>query len=72
MKQIIIDIHITRDEWMKIYRGETNIVYAKSRDGRSIQFPANILNKYTTHNGIAGSFVINVNDEGKFQSIIKL
>jgi len=72
MKQIIVDIFITKDEWMKIYRGETNLVHAKSRDGRSIQFPANILSKYTTHNGIEGSFVINFNDEGKFQSIIKL
>jgi len=72
MKQIIIDISITKDEWMKIYRGETNLVNATSRDGRSIQFPANILSKYTTHNGIKGSFVINFNDAGKFQSIIKL
>ena len=72
MKQIIIDICITRDEWMKIYRGETNLVNATSRDGRSIQFPANILSKYTTHNGVEGSFVINFNDAGKFQSIIKL
>mgnify|MGYP000321340096 CR=1 FL=1 len=72
MKQIIVDLFITRDEWMKIYRGETNLVYAKSRDGRSIQFPANILSKYTTHNGIEGSFAIAFNETGKFQSIIKL
>ena len=72
MKHIIVDLFITKDEWMKIYRGETNIVYAKSRDGRSIQFPANILSKYTTHNGIEGSFVISFNDNGKFQSINKL
>ncbi|MFT5716549.1 MAG: hypothetical protein ACI9T7_000726 [Oleiphilaceae bacterium] len=72
MKKIIIDILITRDEWMKIYRGETNLVYARSRDGRSIQFPASILSKYTTYNGIEGSFVINFTDAGKFQSITKL
>lgn len=72
MKQIIVDILITRDEWMKIYRGETNLVYAKGRDGRSIQFPANILSKYTTHSGVHGSFSISFNDDGKFQSIIKL
>jgi hypothetical protein len=72
MKQIIVDIRIDKDEWLKIYRGETNIVYAISRDGRSIQFPANILSKYTTHNGVEGSFAITFNDAGKFQSIIKL
>lgn len=72
MQQIIVDIRIDKEEWLKIYRGETNLVYAISRDGRSIQFPANILSKYTTHDGIEGSFVITFNDAGKFQSIIKL
>lgn len=72
MQQIIVDILISRDEWLRIYRGETNTVFAKSRDGRSLKFPANILTKYTTQNGINGSFVISFSDDGKFQSIIKL
>jgi Protein of unknown function (DUF2835) len=72
MQQIIVDLAIDKDEWLRIYKGQTNLVYAISRDGRSIQFPANILSKYTTHNGIEGSFVININEDGKFQSIIKL
>lgn len=72
MQTVTLDISISKDEWLKIYRGETNLVFAKSRDGRSIKFPANILSKYTTHNGVHGSFVISFNDAGKFQSIIKL
>jgi len=72
MQKIIVDISINKEEWLKIYRGECHLVHAKSRDGRSIQFPANILSKYTTHNGIQGSFVINFDDAGKFQSIVKL
>ena len=72
MQNIIVDIFISRDEWLRIYRGETNTVFATSRDGRSIKFPANILTKYTTQNGIDGSFVIQFDDNGKFQSITKL
>jgi len=72
MHQIIIDISINKDEWLKIYRGQTNLVNAISRDGRSIQFPANILSKFTTHSGVQGSFVINFSQDGKFQSIVKL
>lgn len=72
MQQIIVDVLISREEWLRIYRGETNAVLAKSRDGRSIKFPANILKKYTTQNGIDGSFAIQFDAEGKFQSIIKL
>ncbi len=72
MREIIVDLHIPKDEWLKIYRGQTNLVYARSRDGRSIQFPANILNGFTSHEGIYGSFVIRFSDEGKFQSITRL
>jgi Protein of unknown function (DUF2835) len=72
MKSIILDLSISADEWLKIYRGQTNLVSARSRDGRTIQFPANILSRYTTHFGIQGSFQINFNDDGKFQSIQQL
>jgi len=72
MEHIIVDLIIQKDEWLKIYQGKAKLVYATSRDGRSIKFPANILSKYTTHNGIEGSFVINFNEDGKFQSINKL
>lgn len=72
MQQIIVDLYICRDEWLKLYRGETHTVYATSRDGRSVKFPAGILSKYTTQNGVEGSFVIQFNDQGKFQSITRL
>jgi hypothetical protein len=72
MQQIIVDLFISREEWLRLYRGETNTVFAKSRDGRSIKFPASILTKYTTQNGVEGSFVIQFSDEGKFQSITRL
>jgi len=72
MQNIIVDISISSDEWLKIYRGQTNLVNARSRDGRSIQFPANILSRYTTHSGIQGSYQISFNDDGKFQSIQQL
>ena len=72
MQEIIIDLHIPKDEWLKIYRGQTQLVRARSRDGRSIQFTANILSKYTTHDGIVGSFVVRFDHAGKFQSIHQL
>jgi len=72
MNQIIVDLFIGKEEWLKIYKGQAKFVYVTSPDGRSIKFPANILSKYTTHNGIEGSFAINFDEGGKFQSIIKL
>lgn len=72
MQSILVDLRITRDEWLKIYRGQTNRVYARARDGRSIQFPANILTPYIEHEGVFGSFLIQFDDQGKFANIQKL
>ena len=72
MQRIVIDLRINREEWLRLYKGEANRVYARSRDGRSIQFPANILSPYMTHSGVIGSFAIYFDDAGKFQSIQKL
>lgn len=72
MQAIYIDISISADEWLKIYRGTARVVNTRSRDGRTIQFPANILQQYVTHTGVYGSFVIYFDDSGKFQSIAKL
>jgi hypothetical protein len=71
MKKITIDITISSDEWLQVYRGNAKTVNAISRDGRSIQFPANILQPFTTHFGVSGSFDIYFDDQGKFSSIQK-
>jgi len=71
MQKISIDISISSDEWLKIYRGTAKTVSTISRDGRSIQFPANILQPFVTHFGISGSFEIYFDNQGKFSSIQK-
>jgi len=71
MQKISIDIVISSDEWLKIYRGTAKTVSTISRDGRSIQFPANILQPFVTHFGISGSFEIYFDNQGKFSSIQK-
>lgn len=72
MQKILVDLKIDREEWLRLYRGETRTVFARTRDGRSVQFPANILNPYVLHGGIEGSFLIQFDDAGKFQSIAKV
>jgi hypothetical protein len=69
MQTLIIDLHIPADEWLRLYRGQAHIVRARSRDGRSVQFPANILSRFTSREGVQGSFIIRFTEEGKFHSI---
>ena len=72
MQKISISLTISADEWLKVYRGSARIVSTTSLDGRKIQFPANILQKYVTHFGVSGKFDIYFDDSGKFSSITKV
>jgi len=72
MQKITIDLTISADEWLKVYKGTARTVSATSLDGRTMQFPASILQKYVTHFGISGRFDIYFNDAGKFSSITKV
>ncbi|MDY6799535.1 MAG: DUF2835 domain-containing protein [Pseudomonadota bacterium] len=72
MQQIIVDIAISPDEWIKLYRGEATDVHTKSRDGRSVRFPARILSRFYLEDGVRGSFLIRFDDAGKFSSIERL
>ncbi|WP_041598852.1 DUF2835 domain-containing protein [Hahella chejuensis] len=72
MRQIIVDIYISADEYLNVYRGSAKSVSAVSRDGLRVQFPASILQRFVTREGIRGSFVITFDDANKFQSIEQL
>lgn len=72
MQQIIVDIHISPDEWVKLYNGSATDVHATARDGRSVRFPARILSRFYLRDGIHGSFRILFDDQGKFTSVERL
>lgn len=72
MSTIVVDIFISADEYLKHYQVAGAIVMTKSRDGRRVQFPASILQRYVTHQGIDGSFEITFDSAGKFSGIRRL
>ena len=72
MQQIIVDISISPDEWIKLYQGVATDVRTRARDGRSVRFPARILSRFFLNDGVRGSFRILFDDAGKFTSIERL
>ncbi|MEC7816580.1 MAG: DUF2835 domain-containing protein [Pseudomonadota bacterium] len=72
MQQIIVDINISPDEWIKLYQGVATDVHTTARDGRSVRFPARILSRFFLQDGIRGSFRIVFDQNGKFTSIERL
>ena len=71
-KKILIDIRITSEEFMKLYEGSAKNANGVARDGRRIQFPANILRPFLMHTGISGSFEIEFDEQMKFTSIRRI
>ena len=41
-------------------------VVAKSVDGRTVRFPANVLRPFVTPDGVAGAFVLVYDEKNKF------
>ena len=72
MRQVIFDIYISPDEYLKRYQGLATGVSVVSREGLRVKFPANILQRFLTHDGIRGSFVISFDDNNKFIDIQRL
>lgn len=72
MQALIIDLHISAQQLLKRYRGQTDTVVARSRDGRTVRFPADILRPFILHDGIHGTFCIHYDAEGHFHRISRL
>ncbi len=71
-QKIIFDIHIEPEEYRKLYEGSASNARVRSRDGRSIQFPAKVLRSFLTHSGISGSFALFFDENNKFKRIVRL
>ena len=69
MPSVCIDLQISKDELLRWYGGEAKVVSAIARDGRRVQFPAKLLQRFVTHSGIQGTFIIEFTQAGQFSDI---
>lgn len=72
MKEIIVSLHISRDDYLAFYQGQVRTVVATATDGRVVRFPANILKKVVGLEGIHGTFRICFDANNKFDRITRL
>lgn len=69
---VVLSLKISADEYLKVYKGSGKNVFAKDVYGRSVQFPARILQSFVTREGISGVFEISFSAEGKYRDIRRL
>ena len=72
MQRLIIDLHITPDEYQRWYRGGAQVVNAVARDGRRVSFPASSLQRFVRHDGVHGSFAIQFDANFKLIGVERL
>ncbi|MFY9179264.1 MAG: DUF2835 domain-containing protein [Venatoribacter sp.] len=72
MASIVVDLAISAEEYQRYYSGAIRQVLAYTLDGRSVRFPANILQKIVTHNGVHGRFKIDFDANGRFLQVQRL
>lgn len=72
MPSLVLDIHLTAEQFLTYYQGRTNRVLAYSRDGRSVSLPTHHLRPFLTHDGVRGTFQLDVGPDGKLLGVKRL
>ena len=71
-RDLVVTLDIPADEYVRVYQGTAKYVVARSQDGRTVQFPVNILQPFLTRDGIQGVFALRHDTNNKFVSIERL
>ena len=71
MPEITVTLAIAAEEYLRHYRGGARDVVATSPEGRTLRFPASVLRRVVTRDGVHGRFVIRYSDEGRFLDITR-
>lgn len=72
MATVTVDISLPAYKYKEMYQGSVKYLVAKSRDGRMIQLPLSIFQRFVTHKGVYGAFEIEFDDNKKLVNIDKL
>ncbi|HEX7554763.1 MAG TPA: DUF2835 family protein [Geothrix sp.] len=65
MQRFEFPLSISADSYLDYYRGAVKQVIARCPDGRTVQFPAALLQPFVTPAGIHGEFVLTCGDDNK-------
>ena len=58
MERYEFSLSISPEQFEEYYRGTARQVVARCRSGQTVQFPASLLQRFVTREGIHGNFVL--------------
>jgi hypothetical protein len=65
MKRYAFFLHISAEQYLEYYRGTAKSVVARANSGQTVQFPASLLQRFVSTEGIHGDFVLVCDDNNK-------
>jgi len=72
MRSMNFSLSISQQQYQQYYSGKIKFVVVTADDGRRVKFPADILQKLVTREGVHGRFRIDFDEQHKFKRIVRL
>jgi hypothetical protein len=72
MHKLRFYLNIAPPDFLKYYNGTANTISVLSDDGRRIEFPAEHLRQFVTHQGIEGNFEIEFDQQFKIRQLRRI
>ena len=72
MPSLRFSLQLSSDQYLAYYKGQAKHISVVCDDGRRIEFPAEHLRSYLTHDGIQGYFEIEFDQQYRFSALRKL
>ncbi|OQY20608.1 MAG: hypothetical protein B6I36_00285 [Desulfobacteraceae bacterium 4572_35.1] len=72
MNQLIFNVKISSENYLKFYQGQASWVNIVAEDGRRLKLPAKHLRPYLTHAGINGRFLLQFDNNSKMTALKRL
>ncbi len=72
MNSVRFRLNLSTDEYIRYYQGSASFVLVRAHDGRTVKFPAGLLRRFVTREGIRGEFELQFDKRNKLSSMHKL
>jgi len=69
MTEFEFTLHLSAEEYLQYYEGVVNAIQVTSLCGKVIQFPANKMRNFVLKDGVHGTFIMQLDNNGKLLSI---
>jgi hypothetical protein len=72
LREIRFHLSLPAEDCQLYYSGRIREVVTTSLDGRTVRFPARVLQRFITRMGVHGTFMLRYDSQGRFHSIERL